>query len=74
MSGYSEEFAEVYTAMYQASTRLGILPSKFVDGGPPSHFGTWGAIRFPGDEDNPVCQATKDFNDNPPPNTFTIAL
>ena len=62
--GHSPKTAAVYAAMYAAFLALGgQYPSKFVEGGLSSRFGTWAGMRFiPGDEDNPVWVATRRAN------------
>lgn len=62
--GHSADIAAVYTESYNAFiTAGGDHPSKFVEGGQTSQFGTWAGIRFiPGDENNPVWVAVVTFN------------
>lgn len=59
--GYSEDIGEIYRETQSMFLLLGgVLPAKFVEGGLASQFGVWAGMRFiPGDEDNPVWQATK---------------
>jgi hypothetical protein len=63
-SGYTRETAAVYAAMYEAFFLVGgQYPSKFVEGGRPSPYGTWGGMRYiPGDEDNPVWAEVRKVN------------
>jgi hypothetical protein len=62
--GHTQETADVYAAMYSAFFEIGgRYPSKFVELGQPSPYGTWGGVRFiPGDENNPVWIATSNAN------------
>jgi hypothetical protein len=62
--GHTEETAAVYAAMYEAFFRIGgHRPSKFVEGGTDSQYGTWAGMRFiPGDEGNPVWRAVRQAN------------
>jgi hypothetical protein len=68
--GHSPEVAAVYAAAYTAFVAIGGKhPSKFVEGGPTSRFGTWAGIRFwptvankgKIDDSNPVWKATTTF-------------
>ncbi len=63
-SGHSDEIAEVYGAAAAAFVAAGgVYPSKFVELGCDSQYGTWPGIRFlPGDEDNPVWRAVSRAN------------
>jgi hypothetical protein len=63
--GHSAQIAAVYTAMYDAFFGIGgRYPSKFVEGGQTSRYGTWAGMRFiPGDEGNPVWRAVRRAND-----------
>ena len=63
--GYSVQIGAVYAAMYEAFFKAGgRYPSKFVEGGFSSQFGTWAGLRFiPGDEGNPVWIATRRANE-----------
>ncbi len=63
--GHSAETAEVYREAYQAFTDIGgTMPAKYVEAGNSSQYGTWSGMRFlPGDERNPVWEATRKFND-----------
>jgi len=51
--------------MYDAFFGIGgRYPSKFVEGGQTSRYGTWAGMRFiPGDEGNPVWRAVRRAND-----------
>lgn len=69
-SGHSAEIAEVYAAGYAAFIDAGgTRPSKFVEAGPTSQFGTWAGIRYwptaansnRTDTANPVWKATTNF-------------
>jgi hypothetical protein len=62
--GHTQETAEVYTAMYAGFFEIGgHRPSKFVELGRPSPYGTWGGMRFlPGDATNPVWTAVRSAN------------
>lgn len=63
-SGHSEEVAEAYRAAATAFTAIGgVYPSKFVELGCDSQYGTWQGIRFlPGDETNPVWRTVQSLN------------
>jgi hypothetical protein len=72
-SGHTAEVAAVYSAAFSAFVNAGgIHPSKFVEAGPTSQFGTWAGIRYwptvaNGDRidtDNPVWKATSNFNND----------
>src|SRR6266581_696264 len=76
--GYSSEAGDVYKAMQVAFLKAGGgRPSKFVDAGLVSQYGTWSAIRYfkttangnVDDTGNPVWQAVLDVNSNPQPET-----
>ncbi len=61
-SCHTAEDARNYTAMFEAFVAMGgEYPSKFVESGPVSRYGNWGALRYPGDS-NPVWDAVKVFN------------
>jgi hypothetical protein len=64
-TGHTEETAAVYAAMYEAFFRIGGRnPSKFVEGGGDSQWGTWAGMRYiPGDEGNPVWRVVRQAND-----------
>jgi hypothetical protein len=63
--GHTEETAAVYAAMYDAFFRVGGRnPSKFVEAGGDSQWGTWAGMRYiPGDEGNPVWRVVRQAND-----------
>lgn len=63
-SGHSEEIAEAYRAAAAAFIAVGgTCPSKFVELGCDSQYGTWQGIRFlPGDETNPVWRTVQSLN------------
>src|SRR5208282_6245649 len=62
--GHTKETADVYAAMYSTFFQVGgHYPSKFVEAGLTSRYGTWAGLRFiPGDESNPVWVATRAAN------------
>jgi hypothetical protein len=64
-TSHTEQMAEVYTASYTAFFEIGgNYPSKFVDLGGDSPYGTWGGMRYvPGDEINPVWLAVRAANE-----------
>jgi hypothetical protein len=63
-TAHTQETADVYAAMYAAFFEIGgHFPAKFVEGGPSSRYGSWGAMRFiPGDEGNAVWMTTRAAN------------
>ena len=70
-SGHSSEVGAVYAAAYSAFLNAGgSHPSKFVEAGATSQFGTWAGIRYwptigngnKVDSENPVWKATTEFN------------
>jgi hypothetical protein len=61
-SCHTAEDARNYTAMFDAFVGMGgKYPAKFVEAGPVSRFGNFGALRYPGDS-NPVWDAVVAFN------------
>ena len=69
--GHSTELAADYAASYVAFKDVGgLYPSKFVEGGQTSRYGTWAGIRFwpavangnTKDTDNPVWRAVLEAN------------
>lgn len=80
-TGHLSDMASVYAASYKAFTQVGgIFPSKFVEGGNTSQFGTWCGIRWwknagnsgVDDTGNPVWQAAMNFNENLQPETWAV--
>jgi hypothetical protein len=72
--GHSSEMAAVYAASYSGFFQVGgINPSKFVEGGASSQFGTWAGVRHwplaansdDDDADNPVWLAVLAANEDP---------
>jgi hypothetical protein len=61
-SCHTAEDARNYTSMFNAFVAMGgKYPAKFVEAGPVTRFGNWGALRYPGDS-NPVWDAVVAFN------------
>jgi hypothetical protein len=64
-SCHTVEDARNYTSMFDAFIAMGgKYPAKFVEAGPVTRFGNWGALRYPGDS-NPVWDAVVAFNARP---------
>ncbi len=64
-SCHTVEDARNYTSMFNAFIAMGgKYPAKFVEAGPVTRFGNWGALRYPGDS-NPVWDAVVAFNARP---------
>jgi hypothetical protein len=65
-SCHTTEDASNYTSMFNAFVAVGgKYPAKFVEGGPVTRFGNWGALRYLGDS-NPVWDAVVAFNKRGP--------
>lgn len=61
-SSHTAEDAQNYMSMFSAFLAMGgKYPAKFVEAGPVSRFGNFGALRYPGDS-NPVWDAVVAFN------------
>jgi hypothetical protein len=61
-SCHTLEDAQNHTSMFDAFVAMGgKFPAKFVEAGPVTRFGNWGALRYPGDS-NPVWHAVVAFN------------
>jgi hypothetical protein len=61
-SCHTAEDAHNYTSMVDAFVAMGSeYPAKFVEAGDVSRYGSWGALRYPGDT-NPVWDAVVAFN------------
>lgn len=61
-SCHTAEDARNYISMFNAFVAMGgKYPAKFVEAGPVSRYGNWGALRYPGDS-NPVWDAVVAFN------------
>ncbi len=61
-SCHTAEDARNYTLMFNAFVATGgTYPAKFVEAGDVSRYGSWGALRYPGDS-NPVWDAVVAFN------------